>query len=199
MAKVAVIYYSMYGHTYKMAKIIAEAAAEQGAEVRIRKVKELLPADVIQGSEGIKAATTMQTDVPEASNDDLEWADAVAFGSGTRYGNMTAQLRNFLDQTGPLWSESKLVGKLAGFFTGTSTLHGGQETTILTMSTFAFHMGMLIVPIGYALEAVSNTKGGGSPYGAGFLAGKDEFDENEVAIARHLGEKLATYAAKLAS
>ncbi|CAN5533903.1 NAD(P)H:quinone oxidoreductase [soil metagenome] len=199
MAKLSIIYYSTYGHAYKMAKVIAEAAEAKGADVRVRKVKELIPNDVIEGNDGMKTGADLQRDVPEATNDDLVWADAVVFGSGTRYGNMTAQLKNFLDQTGPLWNEGKLIGKLAGFYTGTSTIHGGQESTILTMSTFAYHMGMLIVPVGYGLEAVSKTEGGGSPYGASYLASEGEFSDDETAVARYLGEMIVGYADKLAS
>lgn len=202
MAKLTVVYYSSYGHTYTMAQEIAKGAEAEGAEVRIRRVPELVPPEVIQGNEGLKAGAELQSDVPEASNEDLLWADAIAFGSPTRFGNMTAQMKNFLDQTGALWAEGTLSGKLAGFFTGSNTMHGGQETTILTMSTYAYHMGMLIVPVGYDISEVATTSGGGSPYGASHVAGPDgskQPSSEALAIASYLGSRLATFAAKLSS
>ena len=200
MSKVSVIYYSSYGHLMSLAQHIAAGAQDAGAEVRVRRVQELVPAEVIAGNSGLQYGQDLQKDIPFATIEDLTWADATAFGAGTRYGHASSQLLNFMDQTGALWQSGALVGKLAGFFTGAATLHGGHETTILTMSTFAYHMGMLIVPTGFDLKEMFATQCGGSPYGPSSLSGADgsrQLDEHEIAIARHLGTKLATYADKL--
>ena len=201
MSKVTVVYHSAYGHMYALAQAIAKGAQAHGAEVRLRRVPELVPQSVIDQNAGLKYGQDLQKDVPFAQMEDLSWADAIAFGAGTRFGAPAAQLRNFLDQTGGLWAQGGLVGKLAGFFTGAGTPHGGHETTILSMSTFAYHHGMLIVPVGYDLPNVSSTQGGGSPYGPSSFSmpdGSRQPDADELAIAEHLGKKLALYADKLA-
>ena len=200
MPNVAIIYHSSYGHLFQIANHIADGAREAGAEVCVRRVPELVPADVIAANAGLTYGAELQREVPLATIEDLEWADAVAFGSPTRFGNMSAPLKNFLDQTGGLWARGALVGKLAAFFTGAATMHGGHEATILGMSTYAYHHGMLIVPAGYDIPAMSTTQGGGTPYGASTLSGPDgsrQPDADEIAIARHLGGKLATYGARL--
>ncbi len=200
MSKVSVIYHSSYGHLMSLAQHIAAGAQDAGAEVRVCRVPELVSPEVIAGNAGLQHGQDLQKDIPFATLEDLTWADAVAFGAGTRYGHAASQLLNFMDQTGTLWQSGALVGKLAGFFTGAATLHGGHETTILTLSTFAYHMGMLIVPTGYDTQEMFATQGGGSPYGPSALSGGDgsrQLDEHEIAIARHLGSKLAKYADKL--
>ncbi|OLZ08503.1 NAD(P)H:quinone oxidoreductase, type IV [Sulfobacillus thermosulfidooxidans] len=196
--KISVIYYSMTGSVFHLAKTVAQGAEEVGAEVRLRRVADLLPLEVVESNEHIKKGLEMQQDVPVATLEDLTWADGIAFGSPTRYGNMTAQLKNFLDQTGPLWAEGKLAGKAAGFFTGAATMHGGHESTILTMSTFAYHHGMIIVPTGYLIPAIHGTTTGGSPYGPSELGNKSELSDDERSIALFLGRRLAEVAGKLA-
>ncbi|MCL8206632.1 MAG: NAD(P)H:quinone oxidoreductase [Actinomycetia bacterium] len=197
--KITVVYYSMTGSVYRLARAVAEGAESAGAEVRLRKVPELIPLEVIEANPSIKAAHELQQSVPDATLDDLVWADGIALGSPTRFGNMTAQLKNFLDQTGPLWAQGKLFGKAVGFFTGANTMHGGHESTILTMSTFAYHHGMVIVPASYAIPEVHSTRTGGSPYGPSELSGKGiELSEEEAAIARAFGRRLAEVAGKLA-
>ncbi|SMC06259.1 NAD(P)H dehydrogenase (quinone) [Sulfobacillus thermosulfidooxidans DSM 9293] len=196
--KISVIYYSMTGSVFHLAKAVAQGAEEVGAEVRLRRVADLLPLEVVESNEHIKKGLEMQQDVPVATLEDLTWADGIAFGSPTRYGNMTAQLKNFLDQTGPLWAEGKLAGKAAGFFTGAATMHGGHESTILTMSTFAYHHGMIIVPTGYLIPAIHGTTTGGSPYGPSELGNKNELSDDERSIALFLGRRLAEVAGKLA-
>ncbi|WP_242848296.1 NAD(P)H:quinone oxidoreductase [Sulfobacillus thermosulfidooxidans] len=196
--KISVIYYSMTGSVFQLAKAVAQGAEEVGAEVRMRRVADLLPLEVIESNEHIKKGLEMQQDVPVATLEDLTWADGIAFGSPTRYGNMTAQLKNFLDQTGPLWAEGKLAGKAAGFFTGAATMHGGHESTILTMSTFAYHHGMIIVPTGYLIPAIHGTTTGGSPYGPSEMGNKSELSDDERSIALFLGRRLAEVAGKLA-
>ncbi len=194
MAKIAIVYYSAYGHTLDLAKAIEKGAKEAGAETRLRKVKELVPDDVIKGSQGLSAGHALQKDIPEAALGDLEWADGIAFGTPTRFGNTTAQLRNFLDQTGPLWAKGALAGKVAAFFTGASTPHGGHETTILTLSTFAYHHGMLIMPMGYTI------KGSGDPYGPTYVSGDGSkpVGEEETRLAYEFGKNLAKTAQKIA-
>ncbi len=203
MAKIGIVYYSMYGPTYALAQRIAEGVERAGSEAHLRKVAELLPQEVIEQQPPVQANIQAQSDVTEASVEELPDFDGIVFGSGTRYGNMTAQLKNFIDQTGPLWQEGRLIGKAAGFFTGTSTIHGGQESTILTMSTFAFHMGMVIVPAGYAFSEVMSTRTGGGPYGPSHFSPQDgskqSLSDDEVAIGTAYGEKFAQIAAKLAA
>ena len=196
--KISVIYYSMTGSVFKLAQIIADGAREAGADVRLRRVPDLLPREVIDSNPHIKNALAAQEEVPLATLEDLVWAEGIAFGSPTRYGNMSAQLKNFFDQTGPLWAEGKLAGKAAGFFTGAATMHGGHETTILTMSTFAYHHGMIIVPTGYLVPAIHGTTTGGSPYGPSELGSKSELSDDERTIALFLGRRLAEVAGKLA-
>ena len=148
--KVAIVYYSATGSVFALAQAAADAAKEAGAEVRLLKVHELAPQEAIQSNEGWAAHALSTQDEPEASNDDLEWADVILLGSPTRYGLPTAQLKQFLDQTGPLWGAGKLVNKVASSFTSTGTAHGGQETTILAINNTFYHWGSIIVAPGYA-------------------------------------------------
>ncbi|MDA8064574.1 MAG: NAD(P)H:quinone oxidoreductase [Thermaerobacter sp.] len=197
--KVAVIYYSMTGSVYRLARSVEEGAAEAGATVRLRRAAELIPQAVIDARPELRRAQEEQRSVETATVEDLVWADGVALGSPTRFGNITAQLKNFLDQTGGLWAQGTLVGKAVGFFTGANTMHGGHETTILTMSTFAYHHGMVIVPASYAIPQVGTTRTGGSPYGPSEFSGKGvELSEEEAIIARAFGARLAQVAGKLA-
>jgi NAD(P)H dehydrogenase (quinone) len=189
----------MTGSVFRLAKKIAEGAESAGAEVRLRKVTELIPEQVIHDNQAMHQASAEQEQVPVATLDDLTWADGIAFGSPTRYGNMTAQLKNFMDQTGSLWAEGKLVGKAAGFFTGAQTMHGGHESTILAMSTFAYHHGMVIVPASYAITQVGSTRTGGGPYGPTELGGKGvALSEEEATIAWEYGKRLADVSQLLA-
>jgi NAD(P)H dehydrogenase (quinone) len=194
---ISVIYYSMTGSVYRLAQEVAAGAEEAGATVRLRRVPELIPLDIIESNPAMKQAAEAQQGVEVAMLEDLVWADGIALGSPTRYGNMTAQLKNFLDQTGPLWAQGQLVGKAVGFFTGAQTMHGGHESTILTMSTFAYHHGMVIVPASYAIPEVGATATGGTPYGPSELGSKPELSDHERAIARAFGRRLAEVAAKL--
>ena len=153
-----------------------------------------MPEDVVKGNQGLSAGFALQKDIPEAALGDLEWADGIAFGTPTRFGNTTAQLRNFLDQTGPLWAKGALAGKVAAFFTGAATPHGGHETTILTLSTFAYHHGMLIMPMGYTI------KGSVDPYGPTYISGDGSkpAGEEEKRLAYEFGKNLAKTAQKIA-
>ena len=201
--KVKVVFYSMYGHIYRMAEAVAEGAREvEGASVELLQVPELVPDDLLEKL-GAKKAREAFAHIPVAKPDDLADADAIVFGIPTRFGNMCAQMRNFLDQTGGLWQQNALVGKVGSVFASTATQHGGQETTIISSYVTLLHHGMVIVGLPYsetrqmALEEIS----GGSPYGATTIAAPDGSrlpSENELAMARFQGRHVATIAKKLA-
>jgi NAD(P)H dehydrogenase (quinone) len=200
--KVHVIFYSMYGHIYRMAEAVAEGARQvQGAEVLLLQVPELVPEAALEKS-GAKAAREKFAHVATAQVEMLTEADAIIFGTPTRFGNMCAQMRNFLDQTGGLWVKGSLVGKVASVFASTGTQHGGQETTITSFHTTLLHQGMIIVGVPYSCQGLVNMAEitGGTPYGATTLAGSDgsrQPSENELAIARFQGKHVAEITSKL--
>ena len=198
MAKVLVLYYSSYGHIETMAQAVAEGARSGGAEVVIKRVPELVP-------EAVAKASHFKVDqaAPVATVDELPEYDAIIFGVPTRFGNMAAQMKNFLDQTGPLWFAGKLVGKVGSVFASTATQHGGQESTILSTHTVLLHQGMVIVglPYTWAGQMKLDEITGGSPYGATTIAGGDgsrQPSANELEGARFQGKHVAQIAAKLA-
>ena len=201
--KVKVVFYSMYGHIYRMAEAVAEGAREvAGTEVELLQVPELAPEEVLERS-GAKQAQAAFAHIPVAKPDDLADADAVILGTPTRFGNMCAQMRNFLDQTGPLWAKNALVGKVGSVFTSSNTQHGGQETTITSSHSTLLHLGMVVVGLPYSevRQTTLDEITGGSPYGASTIAGPDGSrmpSENELAMARFQGRHVATIAAKLA-
>jgi len=200
--RIQIVFYSMYGHVYRMAEAVAEGARSvPGTEVKILQVPELVPPEILKQS-GADTARKAFAHIPTAKVDDLADADAIIFGTPTRYGNMCAQMRNFMDQTGGLWMKGSLVGKPAGVFTSTATQHGGQETTITSFHTTLLHLGMVIVGVPYSEQRLMNLSeiSGGSPYGASTLAGLDGSrmpSENELAIARFQGKHIAEIAKKL--
>jgi NAD(P)H dehydrogenase (quinone) len=198
MAKVLVLYYSSYGHIEKMAGAVAEGARSAGATVDIKRVPELVP-------EAVAKASHFKLDqaAPICSVDELPNYDAIVFGVPTRFGNMAAQMKNFLDQTGGLWFTGKLVGKVGSVFVSTATQHGGQESTILSTHTVLLHHGMVIVGLPYAWQGQMKLDEitGGSPYGATTIAGGDgsrQPSANELEGARFQGAHVARIAAKLA-
>ena len=200
--KIQIVFYSMYGHIYKMAEAVAAGARDAGdTEVTLWQVPELVPDDVLEKS-GAKAAKAAFAHVPVATVDKLTEADAIIFGTGTRFGNMTAQMRNFLDQTGGLWAKGSLIGKVGSVFTSTATQHGGQESTLLSFHTTLLHQGFVIVGVPYS-EARQMTLAeitGGSPYGASTITGGDgsrQPSDNELAIARFQGKHVAGIAKRL--
>jgi NAD(P)H dehydrogenase (quinone) len=201
-AKVQIVFYSMYGHIYKMAQAVAEGAQSvKGVEVEILRVAELVPDDILEKS-GAKAAQKNFAHIPVIKPAQLEEADAVIFGTPTRFGNMCAQMRNFLDQLGGLWVKNALVGKVGSVFASTGTQHGGQETTITSFHTTLFHLGFIIVGVPYAEKGLTNMDEitGGTPYGATTMAGNDgkrQPSENELNIARHQGKHVAQIALEL--
>jgi len=198
MNKILVLYYSMYGHIEVMAKAIAEGAAKvPDTEVTIKRVPELMPEEAARNA-GVK----LDQDAEIASPEELADYDAIIFGTPTRFGNMTAQMRNFLDQTGGLWFEGKLIGKVGSVFTSTASQHGGQETTITSFHTTLLHHGMVVVGVPYSIPQLTSMEGisGGSPYGATTITGGDGSrmpSDDELEIARFQGEHVAKIAAKL--
>jgi NAD(P)H dehydrogenase (quinone) len=194
--KLLVLFYSMYGHVYRMAEAIAEGAKSvNGTVVDIYQVPELVPDDILAKS-GATEPKKAFAHIPVAKTDILAGYDAIIFGTPTRFGNMTAQMRNFLDQTGGLWMKGALVGKVGSVFVSTATQHGGQETTITSFHTTLFHHGMIIVGVPYAEQRLMEMKEitGGTPYGASTLASHDGSrtpSENELAIARYQGKHVA--------
>jgi NAD(P)H dehydrogenase (quinone) len=204
MAKIGIVYFSMYGGTHELASALAEGIDKAGGEAHLRRVPDPLLPDEVKASEGVSDAIDAQAHVSEATVDELPEFDGLLIGSPTRYGSAVAQLQNFLDQTGPLWQQGKLVGKPVGFFTGAATIHGGHESTILGMSTFAYHQGMVIVPAGYGIaEEIGSTRTGGGPYGPTHFSpmggDKDGLDGDEREIALRYAAHLNTIADKLAA
>ena len=199
MTKVLVLYYSSWGHIEQMAYAAAEGAREAGADVVVKRVPELVPAEVAQ-------AAHYKTDqqAPIATVDELPEYDAIIFGTPTRYGTMTAQMKNFLDQTGGLWAKGRLIGKVGSVFTSSATQHGGQEATILTTLPVLLHHGMVVVGLPYSYQGQSGVDQirGGSPYGASTIAGADgsrQPTEIDLDGARYQGRHVAQIAAKLAA
>jgi NAD(P)H dehydrogenase (quinone) len=197
MSKVLVLYYSSYGHIEKMAQAVAEGVREAGAEAVIRRVPELVPEEI-----AIKSGFKLDQAAPLATVAELPEYDAIILGVPTRFGNMPAQMKNFLDQTGGLWLQGKLIGKVGSVFTSTATQHGGQESTILATHTVLLHHGMVIVGVPYSFQGQMGVKEitGGSPYGASTVAdgdGSRRPSENEMAGARYQGRHVAGIANKL--
>ncbi|ALS58797.1 MULTISPECIES: NAD(P)H:quinone oxidoreductase [Pandoraea] len=201
-AKILVVFYSMYGHIYTMAEAVVEGARSvAGADVTLMQVPELVPDEVLEKS-GAKAARAAFAHVPVARVEQLADYDAIIFGTPTRFGNMTAQMRNFLDQTGGLWAKGALVGKVGSVFASTGTQHGGQETTITSFHTTLLHQGMVIVGVPYTEPGLTNMQEitGGTPYGATTLAGADGSrhpSANELKIAKTQGRHVTEIASAL--
>lgn len=202
MSKILIVYYSMYTHIHQMAQAVAEGARQvPGTEVTLRRVPETLPEEVLVAMGAVDAQNSM-ADIPTAAVDELADADAIIFGTPTRFGNMCGQMRQFLDATGQLWSKGALVGKVGSVFTSSATQHGGQESTLLSFHTTLLHQGMVIVglPYSFAGQMDNSEITGGSPYGASTIAGtkgERQPTENDLAGARFQGNHVAQIAAKL--
>jgi NAD(P)H dehydrogenase (quinone) len=200
--KILIVFYSTYGHVYKMAQAVAEGVKTvKGAEVDIRRVPETLPNEVLEKMGAVEAQKAF-SQIPECTVDELTEADAVIFGTPTRFGNMCGQMRQFLDATGQLWANGSLVGKVGSVFTSTATQHGGQESTILTFHVTLLHHGFVVVGLPYAFQGQMRIDEitGGSPYGASTIAGGDGSrmpSENELEAARFQGKHVAGIASKL--
>ncbi|ADU65643.1 NAD(P)H:quinone oxidoreductase [Desulfurispirillum indicum] len=200
--KIAIVFYSMYGHVYQMAQAIAEGAKKvEGAEVKLLQVPETLPVEVLEKMGAVEARKSF-AHIPTATVEDLEWADAIIFGTPTRFGNMCGQMRQFLDATGQLWASGSLVGKVGSVFTSTATQHGGQESTLLSFHITLLHHGMVVAGLPYAFQGQTRVDEitGCSPYGASTIAAGDgsrQPSQNELDGARFQGEYVAGIARKL--
>lgn len=200
--KVLIVFYSMYGHIYRMAQAVAEGVQEvPGAEAVLRRVPETLPDDVLEKMGAVEAQKAF-ADVPVCTVDELTQADAVIFGTPTRFGNMCGQMRQFLDATGQLWFEGSLVGKVGSVFASSATQHGGQESTILSFHITLLHHGFVVVGLPYAFQGQMGIDEitGGSPYGASTITGGQGErmpSENELAAARYQGKHVTGIASKL--
>ena len=198
MPRILVLYYSSYGHVETMARAVAEGAGSvEGAEVVVKRVPELVPEEVARG-----AYMKLDQEAPIADPLELGQYDAIIVGSPTRFGNMAAQMRNFWDQTGPLWVQNALLGKVGGAFTSTASQHGGQEMTITSIHTTLLHHGMIIVGLPYSWPGNAQMReiSGGTPYGASTIAGADgsrQPSDNELEGARYQGRHIAEIAARL--
>jgi NAD(P)H dehydrogenase (quinone) len=197
-SRIAVVYYSATGNVHRLAQAVAEGAGSSGAEVRLRHVEELATELQISQNQYWGRHRSEVREEPAATLGDLEWADGIAFGSPTRFGNVAAQLKQFIDLAGRLWQEGKLADKVATSFTSSQNRHGGQESTILALNNTLYHWGMIIVPLGYTVREVFAA--GGNPYGTSYTSGHQVTgpDEAALAVARYQGERLARYAALVA-
>jgi NAD(P)H dehydrogenase (quinone) len=197
MANVAIIYYSATGNVYELAQAVEQGAQEAGAETRLRKVRELAPDEAIRSREGWQQHVEATQHVPEAQLDDLEWAEGLAFGTPTRYGTPSAQLKQFLDTTGQLWQEGKLADKPVASFTSASTQHGGHESTLLALQNVFIHWGSVLVPPGYTHPSQFVT---GNPYGVSHTDANGDLRPSPETLesARYLGRRLASFAVALA-
>ncbi|MFQ5484921.1 MAG: NAD(P)H:quinone oxidoreductase [Desulfobacterales bacterium] len=200
--KILIVYYSMYGHIHQMAEAVAEGAKEiGGAAVALRRVPETLQADVLEKMGAVEAQKTF-SHIPVCTTDELASADAVIFGTPTRFGNMCGQMRQFLDATGQLWAEGALVGKVGSVFASSATQHGGQESTILSFHITLLHHGFIVVGLPYAFQGQMRIDEitGGSPYGASTVTGGQGErmpSQNELDAARFQGKHVATLTKKI--
>lgn len=199
MTRIAVVYYSATGNVHRLAHALAQGAGADGAEVRLRHVEEIFPEQLISQNQYWGRHRSEVEDEPVASLADLEWADGIALGTPTRFGNVAAQLKFFLDLAGELWERGALVDKVATAFTSSMTEHGGQESTILALNNTLYHWGAIVLPLGYTVHEVFN--GGGNPYGTSYTSGHrgDGPDETTLTVARAQGARLARVAAAIAA
>ena len=193
--KLAVVYYTTYGHNYEMAQVAAEAAREAGAEVRLRQVAETAPASVVDAQEAWKNQQEAMSDVPHASPDDMDWAEAYFLSAPTRYGGAASQMRAFIDTLGPLWQKGGLADKAFTAMTSAQNPHGGQETTLQTLYITAMHWGCILVPPGYTDDAVYAA--GGNPYGTSVTASGPGISDEDRGSIQHQARRLVRFAEKI--
>lgn len=196
--RIAVVYYSATGHVHQLAEAIADGARDAGAAVRLRQVRELAPEDAIRANPAWQYHRDRTRHIPEATLDDLEWADGYALGTPTRFGNPAAQLKQFLDTTGPLWAQGKLADKAGTTFTSAQNAHGGQESTLLAVNNVLYHWGAIIVAPGYTDPLLLDA--GGNPYGTSHVSGAraGAVPEPTLAAAHYQGRRLAEFARRIA-
>ena len=191
--KLAIIFYSMTGVNYQMAQWAKEAAEQTGAEVRLRRVQELAPEEVVKNNPAWAATAEQTKDLPVATSEDLDWADAILFSAPTRFGVMAAQMKQFIDQQGGLWSEGKLMNKAVSAMSSAQNPHGGQEMTVQSIYTTMMHWGAVIVPVGYTDDSVFEA--GGNPYGTSATQGEDGKAPDSVAgSVKHQAKRLVQVA-----
>jgi NAD(P)H dehydrogenase (quinone) len=195
MTKVAVVYYSSTGNVHALAEALVAGAHDAGADVRLRRVAELAPPEAVDANPAWRAHADATAHIPEATHDDLRWADAYAFGTPARYGNVSSQLKQFLDTTAALWAAGELSDKPVTAFTSAINRHGGNESTLLALYNSMHHWGAIIVPPGYTYEAVAAA--GGNPYGTAHPSGGGLPEEAALDAARHQGARLTRVAALL--
>ncbi len=198
--KVLVLYYSMYGNTFLLAQGICQGIQEEGGEPLLRRAPELIPAEVFKKNPKMNQALELQKNVPLFKLEELEHIDGLILGSPTRFGNMCSQLRNVLDQTASAWIKGTLIGKPAGVFCCTASLHGGQETTLISMIQTLLHHGALIVGVPYSVKELTETTSGGTPYGPTAVVGETADRHptpTDLKIASALGRRVASIAQKL--
>ena len=195
MSKITVIYYSTYGHNQKMAETAAEAAREAGAEVRLRRVRETAPDEVVEAQDAWKAQKERESDIEIVSDDDMTWADGYFLSSPTRYGGATSQMRSFIDTLGPLWQKGALADKTFTAMTSAQNPHGGQETTLQTLYITAMHWGCVLVPPGYTHDSVFAS--GGNPYGASVTADGPDVSDASLDVIRHQARRLVRFTDKV--
>jgi len=195
--KLAIVYYSTYGTNHQMAEVAAEAAREAGAEVRLLKVRETAPPEVVESQEAWAAQAEKTKEIPEATPEDLVWADAYLFSAPTRYGGAASQMRAFIDTLGPIWSEGKLTNKTFSAMASAQNPHGGQETTLQTLYITAMHWGAILVPPGYSDQTIFAA--GGNPYGTTVTATGEPLSEETKAAIRHQTQRLIEITGRLIS
>lgn len=193
--KIAVVYYSTYGTNHRMAEVAADAARAAGAEVRLLKVQETAPDEVVNSQDAWAAQVRKTADIPEATPDDLAWADGYIFSSPTRYGGAASQMRAFIDTLGPIWQEGKLANKTFTAMSSAQNPHGGQETTIQTLYITAMHWGAILVPTGYTDQVVFAA--GGNPYGTSVTANNEPLSDADRVAIRHQAERLVEITGRL--
>lgn len=195
--KVLIAFYSRNGSTEALAQAVAEGAREQGADVRLRRAREIVGEEIMSKAPGwVENAKRMNKQYEAPSDADAEWADAIIFGTPTRFGNITSELKAYVDSLGSLWFQGKLVGKTGSAFSSTSTIHGGNESTIISMYNFMAHLGLIIVPLGYGDPAMFSA---GTPYGATSVSGQNSIPPTatDLDVARYQGRRVAQVAKAL--
>jgi NAD(P)H dehydrogenase (quinone) len=195
--RLAIVYYSTYGTNHQMAELAAEAARAAGAEVRVLKTRETAPEGVVNGQDAWRAQAERTAHIPEATLDDLEWANAFLFSAPTRYGAAASQFRSFLDSTGPLWATGKLADKAASAMSSAQNAHGGQETTVQSLNNTFAHWGCIIVPPGYTDPITFQS--GGNPYGVTVTAAGAGIPDAVQEAIRHQARRLVEFAGKIAA
>ncbi|MDO5018079.1 MAG: NAD(P)H:quinone oxidoreductase type IV [Lagierella massiliensis] len=195
-SKLTIVFYSMTGTNLQMARWAEDEAKKLGAEVRLRRVEELIPLEVIEANEGMKKNYDKMVDIPVVSQEDIEWADALLFSSPTRFGAMASQMKQFIDTLGGLWAQGKTANKVVSAMSSANTTHGGQENTVLNIYTVMYHWGAIVVAPGYTDEAISVA--GGNPYGTSATVGQDGNIVGDIEPAvRHQAKRLLEVSEKL--